>query len=94
MTLNSWKKKKKKKADLRHVVNLCLLAPVSAACSRGHFQWNYSAVIVYLTFPLYYSNVARRAGSVGSMSASGLAGPGFDPRRSGKFSFEKFQPRS
>ena len=29
--------------------------------------------------------VARRAGSDGSMSASGSAGPGFDPRRGGTF---------
>ena len=29
----------------------------------------------------------------GSMSASGSAGPGFDPRRGSKFSFENFQPR-
>ena len=29
----------------------------------------------------------------GSMSASGSAGPGFDPRRGSKFSFESFQPR-
>ena len=28
---------------------------------------------------------ARRAGSDGSMSASGSAGPGFDPRRGSKF---------
>ena len=27
------------------------------------------------------SHLARRAGSDGSMSASGSAGPGFDPRR-------------
>ena len=37
---------------------------------------------------------ARRTGSDGSMSASGSAGPGFDPRRGSKFSFENFQPRS
>ena len=36
--------------------------------------------------------MARRAGSDGSMSASGSAGPGFDPRRGSKFSFENFQP--
>ena len=36
---------------------------------------------------------ARRAGSDGSMSSSGAAGPGFDPRRGSKFSFENFQPR-
>ena len=36
---------------------------------------------------------ARRAGSDGSMSASGSAGPGFDPRRGSKFSFDNFQPR-
>ena len=40
------------------------------------------------------SGVARRAGSDGSMSASGSASPGFDPRRGGKFSFENFQPRA
>ena len=39
------------------------------------------------------SNKARRAGSDGSVSASGSAGPGFDPRRGSKFSFENFQPR-
>ena len=38
--------------------------------------------------------IARLAGSDGSMSASGPAGPGFDPQRGGKFSFENFQPRS
>ena len=36
---------------------------------------------------------ARRAGSDGSMSASGPAGPGFDPWRGCKFSFENFKPR-
>ena len=35
---------------------------------------------------------ARHAGSDGSMSASGSAGPGFDLRRGSKFSFENFQP--
>ena len=38
-------------------------------------------------------NIARRAGSNGSMSASGSAGPGFDPRWGSKFSFENVQPR-
>ena len=37
---------------------------------------------------------ARRVGSDGSISASGSAGPGFDPRRDSKFSFENFQPQS
>ena len=36
---------------------------------------------------------ARRAGSDGSMSVSGSAGPGFDPRRGSNFSLENFQPR-
>ena len=40
-----------------------------------------------------FLNLARRAGSDGSMSAFGSAGPGFDPRRGSKFSFENFQPR-
>ena len=31
--------------------------------------------------------------SDGSMSTSGSAGPGFDPGRGSKFSFENFQPR-
>ena len=33
----------------------------------------------------YYENLARRAGSDGNMSASGSAGPGFNPRRGSKF---------
>ena len=33
------------------------------------------------------SNLARRLGSDGSMSSSGSAGPGFNPRRGSKFSF-------
>ena len=37
-------------------------------------------------------NIAHRAESDGSMSASGSADPGFDPRRGSKFSFENFQP--
>ena len=37
---------------------------------------------------------ARRTSSDGSMPASGSAGPGFDPRRGIKFSFENFQPRA
>ena len=42
---------------------------------------------------LTFSWKARRAGSDGSMSASGSAGPGFDPRRGSKFSFENLKPR-
>ena len=38
--------------------------------------------------------IARHAGFDGSISAYGSAGPGFDPRRGSKFSFENFQPRS
>ena len=44
-------------------------------------------------YSITFSYVARRAGSDGSMSASGSAGPGFDPRRGSKFSFENFQPQ-
>ena len=33
-----------------------------------------------------------RTGSDGSMSASGSAGSGFDPRQGSKFSIENFQP--
>ena len=43
--------------------------------------------------PLDPPGPARRAGSDGNMSASGLAGTGFDPRRGSKFSFENFQLR-
>ena len=35
---------------------------------------------------IYETNITCRAGSDGSMSASGSAGPGFDPRRGSKFS--------
>ena len=45
--------------------------------------------LITLTIPSY----ARCAGSDGSMPTSGSAGPGFDPRQGGKFSFENFQPR-
>ena len=48
--------------------------------------------ILYLDLGFYLYKIARRAGSDGSMSASGLAGPGFDPRQGSKFSFENFQP--
>ena len=36
-------------------------------------------------FEIYILKLARRAGSDGSMSASGSAGLGFDPRRGSKF---------
>ena len=46
------------------------------------------------TFSRLISNFkARRAGSDGSMSASGSTGLGFNPRRGSKFSIENFQPR-
>ena len=48
---------------------------------------------VCLCIIIYIFNLARHAGSAGSMSASGSAGPGFNPRRGSKFSFENFQPR-
>ena len=51
-----------------------------SSCTFRKLRWN-------LLF------IARRAGSDGSMSASGSAGPGFDPRRDSKFSFENFQHR-
>ena len=38
-----------------------------------------------------YDNSSPRAGSDGSMSTSGSAGPGFDPRQGSKFSFGNFQ---
>ena len=60
-------------------------------------------LIIFLTSLLeigsvIFSNIslvllARHAGSDGSMSASGSAGPGFEPRRGSKLSFENFQPR-
>ena len=46
-----------------------------------------------LIFMLLEYGCARCAGSYGGMSTSGSAGPGFDPRRGSKFSFENFQPR-
>ena len=42
--------------------------------------------------PCIRTLVPGRAGSDGSMSASGSAGPGFDPWQDCKFSFENFQP--
>ena len=46
-------------------------------------------LFIYVTIKI----PARRAGSHGNMSASDSAGPGFDPGRGSKFSFENFQPR-
>ena len=41
----------------------------------------------------YICSIACCTGSDGSMSASGSAGPRFDPQWGSKFSFENFQPR-
>ena len=56
-------------------------SPLAEEIFFRYFSTNYTPVL------------ARHAGSDGSMSASGSAGPGFDPRRGSKFSFENFQPR-
>ena len=40
----------------------------------------------------FFSPQGHHADSDGSMSASGSAGPGFDPWQDSKFSFENFQP--
>ena len=40
----------------------------------------------------FYNLRVTQKKSDGSISASGSAGPGFDPRRGSKFSFENFQP--
>ena len=71
--------------------------PLTEVLNRRHsFRWM-NNTITYLvpTCSLYitFNTKARRAGSHGSMSASGSAGPGFIPRRVSKFSFENFQPR-
>ena len=48
---------------------------------------------VFIPFIYFIFLYARSVGSDGSMSASSSSGPGFDPRRESKFSFENFQPR-
>ena len=61
------------------------------SCSTASWPF-YCAILIFLM--KYISIVqARRAGSDGSMSASGSAGPGFNPRWGSKFYFENFQPR-
>ena len=50
----------------------------------------FSGVCSFEKFNIIYT--ARRAGSDGSVSASGSAGPGIDPRQGSKFLFENFQP--
>ena len=50
-------------------------------------------MIVNKIFNFINKSVARHTGSDASMSASGSAGPEFDPRWGSKFSFENFQPR-
>ena len=42
-------------------------------------------LLLLLLFFITILVMARRVGSDGSMSASGSAGPGFNPRRGGKF---------
>ena len=49
--------------------------------------WKYTKKVVVIL------GIALRAGTDGSMSVSGSAGPGFDPRRGSKYSVENFQPR-
>ena len=49
--------------------------------------------LVQLFKRFYILIKAHCAGSDGSMSASGSAGPEFDPRRGSKFSFENVQPQ-
>ena len=48
---------------------------------------NYSTVAIrFLNIQLFtLTELARRVGSDGSMSASGSVGPGFNPRRGSKF---------
>ena len=59
-----------------------------------HYRIHHTQPQANILSILYYKNSARLAGSDGSMSASGSAGPGFDPRRGIKFSLENFQLRS
>ena len=48
-------------------------------------------IIVLTKFKIqYYTHTARRAGSDGSMCASGSAGLGFDPRQVSKFYLKIF----
>ena len=54
-------------------------------------QINYQPQKQYSNRPY---NIPIVTGSDASMAASGSAGPGLDPRRGSKFSFENFQPRS
>ena len=49
---------------------------------------------VNVIYAMTSKNLAHRTGSDCSMSASGSAGPGFNPPWVSKFSFENFQPRS
>ena len=76
-------------------------------CILQYKFWTKLILIVKATMVTYYFNyhlplhlasylfqwLTRHAGSDGSMSASGSAGPGFDPWRVSEFSFENFQPR-
>ena len=50
-------------------------------------------IIMIRLWPNIYAINIVCAGSDGSLSASGSAGPGFDPRWGSKFLLENFQPR-
>ena len=64
----------------------------SDPCDKGLFRNNVLANCIKFAF--LKTLQMDIFGSDGSMSASGSAGPGFDPRQGSKFSFENFQPRS
>ena len=67
------------------------IEPYRRAGRQGFYRLRYGDGIIYFSFRNFTFIIkARRAGSDGSMSASGSAGPGFDPRRGSKFLFENF----
>ena len=64
-----------------------LFFPAEQQYKSGWFHATYATVTAMQPFVIAYQSVnpARCAGSDRSMSASGSAGPGFNPRRGSKF---------
>ena len=67
---------------------------LSLACPINLRQCSVAMLLVVRNLRFNFFLYVSRAGSDGSMFASGSAGPGFDPRRGSIFFlFENFQPR-
>ena len=69
-------------------MNICIIRKIKVPYNNLSVSIHKIYVNLFISLLL-----AHRAGSDGSMSASGSAGPGFNPWHGSKFSIENFRPR-